>query len=183
MDNVVERVTKWRRTTKEALVNGFGGGCNRCGYSRCYDALDLHHLDPSKKSFGIGKIMANPKKWSVIVEEAKKCILLCKICHTELHAGMWELSEIEIVEFQYEEKKYKKDIPTGQCVVCNKDVFLQRICCSLECAALRTNKIVWPSKEELQEMLKVNSRRKVATLLGVSDSAVRKREIKLGLLI
>ena len=177
----VNRVSNWRKNTKVRLVQGFGGCCNKCGYDRCNEALDLHHLDPSNKSFGFGQVMANPKKWDLLVEEAKKCILLCRNCHSEFHAGLWSLDEIEIVEFKGEKNKFKKEQPTGKCPICNKDVFMQNICCSLKCAASRANKIVWPNKEELQEMLRVNSRRRVASILGVSDAAVLKRERKLGL--
>ena len=180
MDNV-SKVAKWRNSTKSRLVEGFGGCCNKCGYDKCSRALDLHHLDPSKKSFGFGQVMANPKRWDLLVEEAKKCILLCGNCHDELHSGLWAIEEIEIVEFKEEKRTFKKEQPTGKCPVCDKDVYMERICCGRACAALRANKITWPCKDELKQMLETYSRTKVATILGVSDAAVKKREIKLGI--
>ena len=64
-----ERVKKWRRESKSVIVEGFGGKCAICSYNKCHDAFDLHHLDPSKKNFGIAGIRANPKKWELIKKE------------------------------------------------------------------------------------------------------------------
>lgn len=58
----------------------------------------------------------------------------------------------------------------------NKDVFLDRICCSRECGAKRARKIVWPEKAELAEMIRKHKRTGTARILGVSEGAVRKRE-------
>lgn len=41
------------RETKEKLVAYLGGKCICCGYSKCMDALEFHHLDASKKEFSI----------------------------------------------------------------------------------------------------------------------------------
>ena len=59
-----------------------------CGYKRCNDALDVHHLDPKKKEFSFRDLSDTPKNWHKVVKEFKKCVLLCKICHTEHHAGI-----------------------------------------------------------------------------------------------
>lgn len=49
--------------------------------------MDFHHLDPSKKEFGIGS-----DKDLISKEQAKveldKCVLLCKTCHAEVHVGV-----------------------------------------------------------------------------------------------
>lgn len=57
-----------------------------CGYNRCTRALGFHHLDPSKKDFGIGG--AHSRSWAVIQAELDKCILVCSNCHDEIHDGM-----------------------------------------------------------------------------------------------
>lgn len=71
-----------RRRQKENLVEEFGGKCSSCGYSKCLDALEFHHIDPSTKNFGLSAI------WRIGLvrarEEAKKCILLCANCHREV---------------------------------------------------------------------------------------------------
>ena len=57
-------------------------GCAICGYKRCPAALDFHH-EGDDKEFDIGTGMhcslENLKK------EIKKCRVLCRNCHSELH--------------------------------------------------------------------------------------------------
>lgn len=48
--------------------------------------LDLHHLDPSEKEFHIGAALS--RSLEKIQEEVKKCVVLCKNCHTKVHAGI-----------------------------------------------------------------------------------------------
>lgn len=62
-------------------------GCCVCGYKRCSKALDFHHLDPKTKEDGISR-MHNLEK---ILEEIKKCVIVCRCCHAEIHAGLIEL--------------------------------------------------------------------------------------------
>ncbi|MFK4979881.1 hypothetical protein, partial [Klebsiella pneumoniae] len=38
--------------TKQKLVDYKGGSCQDCGYDKCLDALEFHHL--TEKEFGIG---------------------------------------------------------------------------------------------------------------------------------
>lgn len=77
-------VTIKRRRNKEKLVELFGGKCTRCGYNKCIGALQFHHKDDDK-SFGIAEKGRTPS-FDSLVEEAKKCILICANCHAELHA-------------------------------------------------------------------------------------------------
>lgn len=86
-----ERVMKWRKNLKEKIVKAMGGECVCCGYKKCNDALDLHHVNPTTKEFALRDVITHPKKWEIIKKEMKKCILMCKICHTEYHAGIREI--------------------------------------------------------------------------------------------
>lgn len=69
---------------KEWAINQLGGKCIICGYNKCVNALQFHHIDPSKKEFTI----AHKKKQLDIQEELKKCMLVCSNCHFELHGGL-----------------------------------------------------------------------------------------------
>lgn len=69
-----------------------GGKCVRCGYDKCISALEFHHTDPTKKEFTISN---DHFKLREVIEEIKKCILICSNCHKEYHAGLWELEELE----------------------------------------------------------------------------------------
>lgn len=178
MSSDSENVKRWRANTKKKLIEAFGGSCNKCGYDLCPDALDLHHRDEKEKSFGLGSAMARPRKWSLIVEEAKKCVLLCCRCHRELHAGCWDLSKIGIVTPVFAEETELQ--PTGICPICETAVY-GTITCSRSCAAVKRAKIAWPNKHELVELKKRMNRVKIAEMFGVSEMAVRKREKKYGI--
>lgn len=69
--------------------------CVRCGYDKCKASMDFHHTDPSTKDFEISR------RWTIskdlLTEEVNKCIVLCKNCHGEYHAGLWQLSEIGLL--------------------------------------------------------------------------------------
>ena len=67
---------------KKALVEKKGGKCEICGYDKCIEALQFHHLNPHEKEFGIA---ATHRNFDELVKEAEKCILVCANCHTELH--------------------------------------------------------------------------------------------------
>lgn len=168
-------VNEWRKRTRQRLIDGFGGKCNRCGYNNCNAALDMHHVDPSQKEFTISSAIASPKSWDCLIAEARKCILLCNRCHVELHNGLWNLDEIEIVEFNGEETTYKKDTITGQCPVCGIDVYRGAVCCSRECAGKRSRKIDWPSTDQLLKGLTATSQVALAQDLGVSVAAIKKK--------
>lgn len=68
-----------------------GGKCEKCGYDRYLGALDFHHLDPSEKDFTVGD---RDFRLDQCVEEIKKCVMLCANCHREVHAGLWNVEEL-----------------------------------------------------------------------------------------
>ncbi|MGN6201385.1 MAG: helix-turn-helix domain-containing protein [Solirubrobacterales bacterium] len=83
----VERVSQRRRQIKRKLVEEAGGRCVICGYDRCQQVLQFHHLDPTTKEFHLGQngVTRSLAKSRV---EARKCILLCANCHGEVEAGI-----------------------------------------------------------------------------------------------
>ena len=64
-----------------------GGSCKRCGYDRCLEALDFHHLDPTKKDFSISS-KGYTRSWKKVQAELDKCIMVCANCHREIHAEL-----------------------------------------------------------------------------------------------
>ena len=76
-------VNRRRFRIRTKIIEYLGGKCSECGYSKCIGALDVHHLDPSKKLFNISG--AHARSWSAIEDEIKKCILICSNCHREVH--------------------------------------------------------------------------------------------------
>lgn len=77
-------VTKTRKKRHAELKAHFGGKCVRCGYDKCFGALEFHHLDPTQKEFTIAK--RGQKSLARLILEAEKCVLLCANCHREIHA-------------------------------------------------------------------------------------------------
>jgi len=69
---------------KEQLVNILGGKCSVCGYNKSTVALSFHHRHPSEKKFDISHNGNMMKPWDELIEEVKKCQLLCLNCHAEL---------------------------------------------------------------------------------------------------
>jgi hypothetical protein len=174
-------VTEWRRRTKKRLCDGFGGKCMKCGYCRCVAALHFHHIDPATKKFSISSALANNiRGWDVLVEEVKKCVLLCNRCHTELHSGIWNLLELPIVEFQdfYNRDWHKMKKTTITCKECGceivKTVNDARKFCSSVCAKKNQRKVLRPNKDVLSKDIQALNWVAIGRKYGVSDNAVRK---------
>ncbi len=90
-ENARKNRNKIRLDKKSELVKLHGGKCVVCGYSRHIAAFDFHHKDPKTKTFTLGSVRSFPL--DVLMEESKKCALLCANCHRELHAGFIKLPE------------------------------------------------------------------------------------------
>ena len=61
-----------------------------CSYKKTPWAMDLHHIDESKKSFDMSS-GGLTRSWERTKKEADKCVLLCANCHREIHAGVTQL--------------------------------------------------------------------------------------------
>ena len=73
---------RWRDRKKRA-VELLGGKCQICGYDKNLACMDFHHKDPSQKNHEWRSMRLYG--WKRIVEELKKCMLLCRNCHGEIH--------------------------------------------------------------------------------------------------
>lgn len=74
--------------TKRAwIVERFGNACVRCGYDKCFAALEFHHLDQDSKEFHPTNLISNMSPISTLEKELEKCIMVCANCHREIHAG------------------------------------------------------------------------------------------------
>ena len=83
-------VAKRRKKIKELAVEYKGGKCQICKYSKCIGALELHHIKPDQKSFGIGD-KGYTRSWEKVRAELDKCILVCAVCHREIHGGVCKI--------------------------------------------------------------------------------------------
>jgi len=178
---------RWKSRKFEA-VQLMGGCCCQCGYSKNLSALDFHHVNPSEKESNWGAISKKP--WNVVIQELKKCILVCKNCHAEIHhpimstkiianletSAFSSLNKERVTHLQSNALKERYGLkPTGICALnsCNKSVFATKYC-SHECASFSQRKVARPSKKDLQKQLESDSIVKIGKRYGVSDNSIRK---------
>jgi hypothetical protein len=87
---IKKAVAKRRKKIKDMAIQYKGGKCILCGYNKCEDALQFHHLDSSKKEFGVAQ-SGLTRSWERVKNEIEKCILVCANCHREIHSGIRSL--------------------------------------------------------------------------------------------
>ena len=80
----VKAHTDWVKQ-KRLRVSGYkvNIGCQICGYRKCSDALDFHHSSSDNKIIDVNRL--RERKWEDFLSEAKKCIVVCRNCHAEIH--------------------------------------------------------------------------------------------------
>lgn len=81
---MIQATHKRRKRLRSMAIEYKGGKCIFCGYNRCPEALDFHHLRDKKFGISAG---GYTRAWDVVRAELDKCILICANCHRELHAG------------------------------------------------------------------------------------------------
>ena len=159
-----DKVKKWRKNTKSKIVKAMGGECQICGYSKCDEGLDLHHIDPTKKEIGFGRIMANPRNVGKILVELEKCILLCCRCHREIHNGIIELplnyAKLDTSIFIKAKFSETKSNPKIKPMIAK---------------LVKSRKRFEISKEELSKLIEIYPMTTIGEQFGVSDNAIRRR--------
>lgn len=77
---------------KGKVIAYLGGNCRICGFDVFKSALDMHHLDPSKKDPNFSGWRG--WSWQRIEQELQNCVLLCRNCHAGVHEGKLSLQGI-----------------------------------------------------------------------------------------
>jgi len=93
--NVREK-KKWFTKLKESLL------CVVCGESdpAC---LDFHHINPDKKggrTHKVAHLASSTCSQERVMEEIKKCIVMCSNCHRKFHAYGWRISRGKVIRSQ-----------------------------------------------------------------------------------
>jgi predicted nucleic acid-binding Zn ribbon protein len=176
-----KHVQSWRSRTKERIITAFGGKCGICGYNKGKWALQMHHLDPDEKEFSLAAVRGWPTAWNSIVGELRKCVMLCSNCHSEVHEGITKIPK-DVARFDEQYADYKemerlerlREMETP-CGVCGTPFYNSRgKYCSQKCAKIASRRVVRPSREELEAMLKIKSVNQVAKDYNVTWHAVKK---------
>lgn len=179
-----QHVKSSRQHTKERIVRALGGKCALCGYDKCFSALEVHHVDPSKKDFTIA---ANTNRaYEQISSEIRKCILLCANCHREVHAGL--ISEQLTPSFDEKiDLEIKMELAARKGLTLEGDKAVLRCSfCGVEithdsksgmcptCYFKTTRRVDRPEREALKELIRNQPFTRIAADYGVTDNAVRK---------
>ena len=77
---------EYQDTIRKIIAEAKAQGCTVCGYNKCEDALDFHHSS-GIKDLEISQFVVSGNKRK-LMEELKKCIVVCSNCHREIHSGM-----------------------------------------------------------------------------------------------
>lgn len=88
-----EAVSKNRKNRKLKLVEICGGKCIICGYNKCIQALEFHHINVETKDFTIST-KGLCRSLEKALTEIKKCILVCANCHRELENNIITYSPV-----------------------------------------------------------------------------------------
>lgn len=175
-----EYVCKYRNKIKNKLVLIAGGCCELCGYNRCIQALEFHHFNPKDKNFGISQ-MNGVKNFITLLEEIKKCCLLCSNCHQEVESGYSSIKEenrndyLILIELEIQKYKESKELKKIDCPICGNEFIVRwgKKCCSKECSNESKRKVTRPSNEQLLEGLKNSSYRALGKKYGVSGRTIK----------
>ncbi len=137
---------RWRSDVKYYLIEIMGGKCQCCGYDKCSKALEFHHVDSSEKEHGVVFRNSGFRK---VLDELKKCVLLCANCHREAHEYdiKYQSSYNSILAENYYEK-YKK---------------------------VATRKVDWEKVNLLDMKNSGLTNVAIAKMLGITEAMVRKR--------
>ncbi len=82
---LISAVKRRRQKIRLMAIVAKGAKCEICGYDRCMEVLEFHHLSKSDKNFGLSE-KGYARSWKRVKKELKKCVLLCANCHREIHA-------------------------------------------------------------------------------------------------
>ena len=119
---LIEAVRRRRKVVRQKALVYKGVRCQKCGYDRCMETLEFHHLASSRKDFGISS-KGYTRSWVKIRQELDKCILLCANCHREVRSEL-QLPQETVVETSGEfreaypaERRYgnpERSLPNGK---------------------------------------------------------------------
>ncbi len=159
------RIRESRNRRKKKALKYKGNKCYLCDYNKCDRSLVFHHVEASKKDFIVSASIRY--SWKRVKKELNKCVLLCRNCHGEVHAGLVEIpkgTEEECYDF---EKIYCKE--------CGKEItkgHKTRRC--KDCIALKKRRVKWPELVDLLVDVKNLGYCGAGRKYGVSDNGVRR---------
>lgn len=94
---------KRERINKEKISLIIGDSCCKCGYDKCKESIEYHHILDKEFALSVGF-----KNYSLskLENEAKKCIPFCANCHREFHYKLFTYNDIDVNKL----KDYQKEL-------------------------------------------------------------------------
>lgn len=149
MTQTTENMKKWRQNIKEYCIQIMGTKCQSCGYNKCNRALEFHHINPNSKK---SKVSFKQSGFEKIIEELKKCVLLCSNCHRETHEyNLSHKTSFNKIKAEKYLLSYKNDIKT------------------------KNAKVNWENIDLIQMKKQKYSNKQIANIFRVSETAIRKK--------
>jgi hypothetical protein len=186
-----KHIKEYRKRFKKKIVNMMGGECMLCGYNKCIKALELHHTDPHGKDFCISQMTT--LKWSKIFEEAQKCVMVCANCHREIHDNLKECPKLKVIKFStlsdcWVDWNYidlASKVKTMTVSEISKEYKIKKANIYRKCKELGLEIIfdtkLKISKEILEKLIIDKPLKVIGEMFNVTDNAIKKRCIKLGI--
>ena len=165
-----QQVRAWSR--KRELVELMGGKCCKCGYNNNYAALEFHHVDPQNKAFQLDSRHLSNTSMNKILDEVRKCILVCSNCHKEIHYPNSSKSAVETVDAGSVRSIINRKEQMSVCPVCGATFKKARgkIFCSKEC---RNKSKGYPTKEDVEMVYReLKSQEKTAKHFGLTRKII-----------
>lgn len=181
MSKQYQNLKRWRKRTKQRMIDSFGGKCGICSYDKCNRALEFHHLDPKTKLFRLSRNTRVKNSWEQIVIELRKCVCLCSNCHVEVEDGLVLIPK-NIKRFNEKYADYKEVKRINQfdtCPICGGKKHKKRKTCSVKCAGISRCKIKWNDTLLLNLWNQGMNYSELSIKFGVSDVAIKKRLTKI----
>ena len=172
----------FRKHRKQLMLDGFGSKCQICGYNKCNEALEFHHINPNEKEMALSNNLI--LKWEDVLNELKKCICVCANCHREIHQGLIKIDEskqyFDETKVDGYDPSHKVQKYYDKCPICGKEKEITKKYCSKSCSVKAHQKVDW-SKYDLITMIEKENRsiHSIARELDITWQAVKKRYKKL----
>ena len=80
-----------RQKYRSSVIKLISGGCQICSYNRCFRNIVFHHL--RDKQFQLDERHFQ-YAFKTILNEIRKCMIVCHNCHGEIHAGLFSTEKL-----------------------------------------------------------------------------------------
>lgn len=89
-----------RARARKRFLIALTDGCQFCGYDKCDDNLAFHHVHDKRFGLTIKRFQMSSKN---LVDELRKCVVICHNCHGEVHRGLIPEGEVLVKHAAFRE--------------------------------------------------------------------------------